>query len=43
MQVGVIRMFMCAQSTCAVHPGASGGALVNKAGQLVGMVVCNAK
>lgn len=31
------------QTTCAVHAGASGGAVVNMKGQLVGIVVCNAK
>ncbi|XP_041365771.1 peroxisomal leader peptide-processing protease-like [Gigantopelta aegis] len=31
------------QTTCAVHPGASGGALIDKHGHLVGIVVCNAK
>ncbi|CAG5123658.1 unnamed protein product, partial [Candidula unifasciata] len=29
------------QSTCAVHAGASGGPLLNTAGDLVGIVVCN--
>jgi len=32
------------QSTCAVHPGASGGALVNeRTRQLCGIIVCNTK
>ncbi|BFZ04262.1 hypothetical protein BsWGS_07301 [Bradybaena similaris] len=29
------------QSTCAVHAGASGGPLLNLAGDLIGIVVCN--
>jgi len=31
------------QSSCTVNAGASGGALVNGDGQLVGIVVCNAR
>lgn len=31
------------QTTCAVHAGASGGALVNQSGELVGIPVSNAK
>ncbi|XP_078606014.1 peroxisomal leader peptide-processing protease-like [Branchiostoma floridae x Branchiostoma japonicum] len=31
------------QSTCAVHAGVSGGALFNRRGQLMGIVVSNAK
>ncbi|CAL1541336.1 unnamed protein product, partial [Lymnaea stagnalis] len=29
------------QSTCAVHPGASGGPLLNDHGDLIGILVCN--
>ncbi|XP_013404339.1 peroxisomal leader peptide-processing protease [Lingula anatina] len=31
------------QTTCAVHGGASGGAVVSSSGRLLGMVTCNAK
>ncbi|XP_060081373.1 peroxisomal leader peptide-processing protease-like [Ylistrum balloti] len=31
------------QTTCAVHAGASGGAVVDMEGRLVGLVVCNAR
>ncbi|KAK6191845.1 hypothetical protein SNE40_003434 [Patella caerulea] len=31
------------QTTCAVHPGASGGALVNEDGRLVGIIASNTK
>ncbi|XP_046579141.1 peroxisomal leader peptide-processing protease-like [Haliotis rubra] len=31
------------QTTCAVHPGASGGAVLDGQGRLLGIVVCNAK
>ncbi|XP_033752155.1 LOW QUALITY PROTEIN: peroxisomal leader peptide-processing protease-like [Pecten maximus] len=31
------------QTTCAVHAGASGGAVVDTEGRLVGLVVCNAR
>jgi S1-C subfamily serine protease len=31
------------QTTCAVHAGASGGAVVDKYGRLVGIAVSNAK
>lgn len=31
------------QTTCAVHAGASGGAVINQQGQLVAIVVCNSK
>ncbi|XP_046356784.2 peroxisomal leader peptide-processing protease-like [Haliotis rufescens] len=31
------------QTTCAVHPGASGGSVVDGQGRLLGIVVCNAK
>ncbi|XP_050410799.1 peroxisomal leader peptide-processing protease isoform X2 [Patella vulgata] len=31
------------QTTCAVHPGASGGALVNEDGRLVGVIASNTK
>lgn len=31
------------QTTCAVHAGASGGAVVDKEGRLIGLVVCNAR
>ncbi|ESP02417.1 hypothetical protein LOTGIDRAFT_172074 [Lottia gigantea] len=31
------------QTTCAIHPGASGGALINQSGQLLGIIVSNTK
>ncbi|PVD33515.1 hypothetical protein C0Q70_04771 [Pomacea canaliculata] len=31
------------QTTCAVHPGASGGALVDGLGRLLGIIVCNTR
>ncbi|XP_020256731.1 glyoxysomal processing protease, glyoxysomal isoform X2 [Asparagus officinalis] len=31
------------QTTAAVHPGASGGAVVNSNGRLIGLVTCNAR
>lgn len=48
--MGVISKVICVnklpvmiQTTCAVHPGASGGALVDTRGHLIGIVVCNAR
>ncbi|CAC5409704.1 TYSND1 [Mytilus coruscus] len=47
---GIISKVLCInnvpvmiQTTCAVHAGASGGAIVNQYGQLVGIPVSNAK
>lgn len=31
------------QTTCAIHAGASGGPIVNRQGEIVGVTVCNAK
>lgn len=30
-------------TTCSVHPGASGGAIMSPRGKLVGVIVCNTK
>lgn len=31
------------KTTCSVHPGASGGAVLDKSGALIGIIVCNAR
>lgn len=31
------------QTTCSVHPGSSGGAIMNEHGGLIGIIVCNVK
>lgn len=41
--ISVSNVPVMIQTTCAVHPGASGGALVDRDGQLLGIVVCNAR
>lgn len=38
---GMFRI--CFQSSCTVNSGASGGPLVSRDGQLIGIVVCNAR
>ncbi|XP_005099483.1 peroxisomal leader peptide-processing protease isoform X2 [Aplysia californica] len=50
VSAGVVSKIVCSggqpvmvQSTCAVHPGASGGPLLSASGQLVGILVCNTR
>lgn len=31
------------KTTCSIHPGASGGAILDERGKLVAVIVCNAK
>ncbi|XP_076450948.1 peroxisomal leader peptide-processing protease-like [Babylonia areolata] len=41
--IRVNRVPVMIQTTCAVHPGASGGALVDTKGHLLAIVVCNTR
>ncbi|KAI5745629.1 hypothetical protein M8J76_012915 [Diaphorina citri] len=36
-----LRRCVMIQTSCSVHSGASGGALLNQSGDLIGLVVCN--